>query len=300
MQNPKLKNTKYEYSIEKLRFYLSYIYHRFLVLFETKNPKIKLFLLNSIYSFINLICLFTKNYDLIKKFNKISDIDYAETIFGKFNIKKYTTDSLIVAPSYERRDVDFLIKKVSQEILNKNKILFLDIGASFGYYSILLSNYFANDELLKIYSFEPIPSNRSLFEKNIKLNDCKNIKVFPFAIYNENDIDISMKIVEGANSQSHISLDMQNNNTELVRARTIDSLLLSEVNDIDTVFIKLDVEGYETEALIGAKNFLKLKKRVYLMVEDFLNHRVIEFLENCDATFLGKFSNYNSWWKFRT
>jgi len=288
---------KFEYNnIDKIKFYSSYIFYKFLVLFEVKKPKIKLFFLDIFYSFINLTSLLNKSKKLSRSFYRISNIDYAETIFGKFFVKKNTNDSIVVSPSFERRDVNFLIKKISKEILNRKKILFLDIGADFGYYSILLSNFFKNNKLLKIYSFEPVSSSRTLLEKNIKLNNAKNIKIFPFAIYNNSNISIKME--KWATGSSSISLDIQNNDTDVVKTRTIDSILINEINNFDVIFIKIDIEGFETEALIGAKTILQSNKRIYLMVEDFADNRIIDFLENTNATFIGKFNNYNSWWKF--
>ena len=152
--------------------------------------------------------------------------------------------------------------------------------------------------MLKIYSFDPASQNRSLLEKNIKLNNAKNIKVFPFAIYKENDLKISIKIEEKATGTNSISLDIQNNDAEVVNTRTIDSILINEINNFDVIFMKIDIEGFETEALIGAKIILQSNKKIYLMVEDFVDNRIIDFLENTNAAFIGKFNNCNSWWKF--
>lgn len=291
---------KFKYNIfDKIKFYSSYIFYKFLVLFEVKKPKIKLFLLDIFYSFTNLISLLNKSDRPLESFYKISNLEYIETIFGKFLVRKNTIDPIIVSPSFERRDVNFLIKKISEEILNKKSILFLDIGADLGCYSILLSNIFENNKLLKIYSFEPASKNRSLFQRNVKLNNARNIKVFPFAIYKENDSNISIKIEKNATGSDSVSLDIQNNDVEVVKTRTIDGILINEINNFDVIFIKIDVEGFETEVLIGARTILKSNKKIYLMVEDFVDNRVVDFLENTNATFIRKFNNYNSWWKFQ-
>jgi len=290
-------HNKYRYNIiDKIEFYLSHLFYKFLVLFEVKKPKIYLFLLDLVFSFINLIYLLKKSDKLIKYFYKISNVDYVETIFGKFYLRKNTHDLLGASSSYERRDVNFLIRNISKEIQNEKKILFLDIGADFGYYSILLSNIFKNNKLLKIYSFEPTLQSRCLFERNVKLNNAQNIKILPFAIYKENDskISIAEKTVNKSNS---ISLDIKNNNVELVKTITVDSII-NKASNFDVLFIKIDIEGFETEALIGAKKILQSNKKIYLMVEDFVDNRVIDFLENTKADFVGKFNNYNSWWKF--
>ena len=290
-------HNKYRYNIiDKIEFYLSHLFYKFLVLFEVKKPKIYLFLLDMTYSFINLVYLLKKNDKLLRYFYKISNVDYVETIFGKFYLRKNTHDSLAASSSCERRDVNFLIRNISREIQNEKKILFLDIGADFGYYSILLSNIFKNNNLLKIYSFEPTSQSRHLFERNIKLNNAQNIKISPFAIYKENDSKISI-VEKTVNKSNSISLDIKNNDVELVKTITVDSVI-NETSNFDVLFIKIDIEGFETEALIGAKKTLQSNKKIYLMVEDFVDRKVIDFLENTEADFVGKFNNYNSWWKF--
>ena len=277
------------------------MFYKFSVLFETKKPQIKLFLLDVFYSFINLVYILklNKSDKLIKNFYKISNLDYLETIFGKFFIRENTIDHIVASPSFERRDVNFFIKKISKEIFNKKRVLFLDIGADFGYYSILFSNIFENNELLKIYSFEPTSESRLLLEKNIELNNARNIKIFPFAVYKEDNIDISVNIEGEATGSNSILLDVNNSvNVEVGKTTTIDKILANEINNFDVIFIKIDIEGFETEALIGAKEVLQSNKKIYLMVEDFVDGRIIDFLENTNASFVGKFNNYNSWWKF--
>lgn len=297
MNKPMSKKFKYS-TIDKIKFYLSYVFYKLLVLFETKKPKLKLFLLDMFYSYINLVYLFNKKSGLSKVFYRISNLNYLETKFGKFYIRKNTIDAIVASPSFERRDVNFLLKIITKELADKKRIVFLDIGADFGYYSVLLSNAFGNNELLKIYSFEPTTKNRTLLEKNIVLNGSKNIKIFPLAVYKENDVNISIKIEDNETGSNSISYSGTDNNVEIVKTVTIDNVLINELNDFDVIFVKIDIEGFETEALIGANKLLNSNKQIYLMVEDFVDSKIINFLENTPAIFIGKFNNYNSWWKF--
>ena len=56
----------------------------------------------------------------------------------------------------------------------------LDMGANIGIWSILLSKKF---EKSNIYAFEPIKKTYDLLQKNIDLNNVKNVKIYNYGIY---------------------------------------------------------------------------------------------------------------------
>jgi FkbM family methyltransferase len=67
------------------------------------------------------------------------------------------------------------------EILKKDKLLFIDIGANIGYYSLLAASIG-----IKCIAFEPIQKNYRLFEKSIKQNNFQHlIKLYKIALGEE-------------------------------------------------------------------------------------------------------------------
>ena len=59
---------------------------------------------------------------------------------------------------YESKETNMI------KLLLKKKSIFIDVGANFGWYSLLLSKQFPRS---KIYSFEPIKNTYKYFKKNI-------------------------------------------------------------------------------------------------------------------------------------
>ena len=78
---------------------------------------------------------------------------------------------------YESKEINMI------KLLLKNKKTFIDIGANFGWYSLLLSKQFSGSE---IHSFEPINNTFRYFEINIKKNKCKNIITNNMGLSDEN------------------------------------------------------------------------------------------------------------------
>lgn len=153
----------------KFIFYLSYFYYKMIIPFEIKKPKFKFFIYEIIYSFKKLFNYF----DMFRyPFNDNNII----TKYGKYKIRPKTTDAITISPAYERLDLNFTINLIKNNI-SKN-ILFFDIGANIGGYSISIGNIFKNKKNLDIFSFEPIEENYKLLIDNIKLNQLEH-KITP-------------------------------------------------------------------------------------------------------------------------
>lgn len=61
----------------------------------------------------------------------------------------------------------------------KNKEVIVDIGAHIGFFSIYAAKNAKNG---KVFSFEPSKENYILLDKNVKLNNLSNIKLFNSAV----------------------------------------------------------------------------------------------------------------------
>ncbi len=144
---------------------------------------------------------------------------------------------------YEQKLLDNWAAKYAKEA----KIIY-DIGANIGNHTV----YFAKKlNAEKIYSFEPMPINYKMLEKNIADNNIKNVKAYNIALGAENfSAKMSME-QENNNGTAKISKDGDFNG-ETVKVVTMDSLNLPLPD-----FIKIDVEGFELDVLKGMKNVLK-------------------------------------------
>tara|TARA_R110002049_G_scaffold3795_5_gene27640 strand:- start:117629 stop:118399 length:771 start_codon:yes stop_codon:yes gene_type:complete len=130
------------------------------------------------------------------------------------------------------------------------QITIFDVGANIGQYALLANKIFESKCL--IYSFEPVKLSYSALIDNIKSH--RNIIGIEKGI---GELIASSKIFyNGSKSvQSSLIEDEFSKHSEIIELTTIDDFIRE--NNIKKVnVLKLDVEGYEYKALIGAKNNL--------------------------------------------
>jgi FkbM family methyltransferase len=173
----------------------------------------------------------------------------ANSIFG-WHLAKYRT--------YENNAL-----KVLHSIFHgKSGGIFVDVGANFGWYSLLFG-YFAGD-YGKVVAVEPDLDNQKLLLENIEFNGCSNIELIACAVGKENK-ELMLKKAPSTNPGMHslVALPHVNEFGEMVIVRRLDDLLSPYPGSIE--LMKIDIEGFEVEALLGAENVLKRCK--FLMIE---------------------------------
>jgi FkbM family methyltransferase len=152
-------------------------------------------------------------------------------------------------------------------------IIFWDIGANIGLYSIYAALKFKN---IEVVSFEPSTSNLRVLSRNISLNKLENkIKITQFPLTNKENKYLIMKegdFIEGGALNSFgessnfegNSFNVQNNYQ--VYGTTINFLLKNNILNIPD-YIKIDVDGIEHLILEGGDNFLWNKKIKSISIE---------------------------------
>lgn len=149
---------------------------------------------------------------------------------------------------YEKESFSFIRSKV------KEGDIVLDIGGHIGLYATAFGQLVGKSG--RVYSFEPTPSTRSVLSQTVSLNHLENIvSVQPEAIAKERG-ETTFYISDNLTDNSNSLVDFRDNQT----SRGIKVPLIS-IDDFATTighinFIKIDVEGAEYEALLGAKNTL--------------------------------------------
>ena len=119
----------------------------------------------------------------------------------------------------------------------------VDGGACLGDTAAVFSN--AVGELGMVYSFDPLMDHIEILEHNTAQFPIKNVKVMPFGLGNEN-IDSEPVRLNSYNPGFSAG-------SSVVPLRKIDTLVRNhEIKRIN--FIKLDVEGFEMQVLIGGFN----------------------------------------------
>ncbi len=181
---------------------------------------------------------------------------------GKFQVRAGTLDFQFGNYAYEWGVKKFVYKNLH----NYNK--FLDIGANIGTYSILFAK-----AGLEGCAFEPVATNFEALSKNIQLNNLQNkVKLINLALgkYDHTDLFTFVPDNTGASHLKSIeNKDVKDGGETEVKVVTLDSII-NRCNfnpEKDKVFIKIDVEGMETNVLEGAKKFLQTFPEVIIVME---------------------------------
>jgi len=134
-----------------------------------------------------------------------------------------------------------------------------DIGAHIGYYSLRLSKWVGKSG--RVFSYEPVPYTYSFLERNLRRNKAANVSVQQAAI---GDRDGSVRMAAETGARLGWSTIADSGNLE-VRCATVDSEIQRlGLERLD--FIKIDVEGFELQALAGAESTIR-RMRPKIMFE---------------------------------
>lgn len=136
-----------------------------------------------------------------------------------------------------------------------------DVGANIG----VIALWFSSKANL-VHSFEPHPDNIAMIESQMQLRNSDNLHLHRHAVgKSESKMNLCVKGFHG-----HHSLGDVNNSPTIghieVQVRTLDNIAKElEIERIN--FLKIDVEGFEEDVLLGAKQLLKEKRIDYVLFE---------------------------------
>jgi FkbM family methyltransferase len=136
----------------------------------------------------------------------------------------------------------------------------IDVGGHCGFWSFYLGGNFK-----KVYAFEPVEIFRECFKKNIPHG---NVELLPVALGNENGF-VSMNVELENTGATHVSSNT--NDLDKVELKKLDDY---ELTDVD--FIKIDVEGYENQVVLGAKETLLRNKPIIIVEQKGFSDRFNE------------------------
>lgn len=136
----------------------------------------------------------------------------------------------------------------------------LDIGANFGYYSVITAK---KCDRGMVYAFEPDNRNFNYLKANFELNKLQNMQVFPLAL---GDKTGKVKFSQGKRhmGSSHISTSSEFDYQ--VDMMTLDTFATQ--NNINLVnVILIDVEGFELLILKNATELISRSPNLYVFIE---------------------------------
>lgn len=166
-------------------------------------------------------------------------------------------------------------KRVISEFIDKNDIV-VEIGARIGGSTLLLASI-----CKYVYSFEPNPYSFKLLQSYTK--GLTNVQIFNFGIADTNDflsLNITKDDITGAASFRKMWTEHYVKTVQ-VNVRRLDDIKFEQ----KPTSLVLDCEGYEVEALQGAKNLLDSVKKVLVewheVNKNYVTHdKVISLLKD--------------------
>lgn len=199
-----------------------------------------------------------KSYILTRKeIKKLRKSNYIYNIPSYTNIKIWLPSlknlheiDLIQRIIFFKKDFfegEMLRKVLKHYFKEKRKYTIVDVGGNIGNHSIFFATQVENSV---IYTFEPIPEIYAILRKNIEINNLLNkVKLYNYACgANEGNASIYHADVQNIGATSIIK-----DSSGTLKIIKLDDIL----NNKEIDFIKIDVEGFEYDVLIGAQNILK-------------------------------------------
>lgn len=136
--------------------------------------------------------------------------------------------------------------------------LFIDIGANTGSYMLLSSAHIG----ARTIAIEPVPSTFSQLLQNIAINMLfERVKPLNIAIGSKVG---KVKFTSTLDAVNHVALDDDRDKID-VEINSLDMILESE--SLPPRLLKIDVEGFEYEVIMGAANTLKEDRLKAIIVE---------------------------------
>ena len=222
---------------------------------------------NIFQTFCNLFPAYKLNTKIKKKFFYIFFSILKTFLKGPFimNFGNFKIFSYPAKGDYTR----FMLTRVSlpdprerniiiQNLKNKKNI-FIDCGANAGFYSLDIATKVDN---VSVYAFEPSKKERIFLKNNLDLNKITNIDIIEFAVGDKDDLAIFNDTRDDALNNSsgggYITSNIaESNNNYQVKIVSLDNFFRNKnfYNDV-SIFIKIDLEGYDIKAINGAKKLL--------------------------------------------
>ncbi len=221
-----------------------------------------------------------------KDFNKKIEINNKDTFFFTPNYTvKWRVDTIF---SKEPETLEWID---SFKAINNKTIIFWDIGANIGLYSIYAAQKIDN---IKIYSFEPSTSNLRVLSRNIFLNNLnKKISISQFPLTSKKNVFLDMnesEFIEGWSMSSFGTKKGYDGEEIKVKQKyrifgtSIDNLVENEVIELPN-YVKIDVDGIEDLILEGANKILSNETLKSLSIElnenyKYQYNKIIGLMEN--------------------
>ncbi|SES27260.1 methyltransferase, FkbM family [Lentzea xinjiangensis] len=280
---------------QRLTFVTRYVLNKTLLLHrDVRSPRLRMLVYEAVYSICRLLGLRPLRMAFL-------DITRIDSVFGTFHLRPGTIDAACASPAFERPDIDALLAEFDRAVRTRSAVVFVDIGAGLGTYSVTVGNHL-RDRPARILAFEPSSSSAALLRRNISTNgldDVVDVRQRALADGSVTTAILNFDVDEpGSSGLDSSAVAVRNGHVvkERVPVSTLDAEL-ADVAELDLLVLKIDVEGLECVVLRGARDSVARAAETMLLVEDFVDPRVIDHLHADGWLPMMKVTPYNSFWR---
>ena len=176
--------------------------------------------------------------------------DESVTVSFRQGIFEVPTGDITTLPSladgtYEAHELDRFLS-----LVQPGQVV-VDVGANIGVWSVLLSRAVGADG--RVVAFEPSPRNAELLRLNLDRNHCENVQVVQAALGRVTGTGSLDTASPGASHRMAYDGVPGDTDVDIV---SLDEYVESHGINVDA--LKIDVEGYEPEAIAGMRKVLDL------------------------------------------
>jgi FkbM family methyltransferase len=203
--------------------------------------------------------------------------------FGEFKMFAYNNNKDLSKFMLKNLNVwdGFQVERINNIFKNK-KSLFIDCGCSFGSYSVPIAKLNSTDS--KVIAIDASSLAIRRLKENVFLNDINNIEIYNLAIGKEEGY---ANFNEDLNLLPNSGSFRFDSSGKKLRITTLDIILEQQpLDSFEVIFVKMDLEGYEFDGLLGfKKNIVKYKPIILFEFSRMLLQNT-SFSENAFNLFL--------------
>jgi FkbM family methyltransferase len=216
-----------------------------------------------------------------KNFLKVGDYDFKHLQLIHFeNFSMFITSRFL--NFYLPRKFEQYTSKLIKYLLPKGGT-FVDIGAHYGYYSLLASKKIG--KMGHVYAFEPVAENYYILSKNCSYNSFNNIQLYNSALSDFDGV-ASFQITKASDSAGfHKHPLTETLETRSIQTHRLDSFFGNEKIDV----IKMDTEGHESWVLDGMEKIIQNNPKLKIIIE--FNPKCLSSASINPTDFLKKIQN---------
>jgi len=201
----------------------------------------------------------TRSIRIIWRISNLPNREFQLSIYGVF-LRKRSNDFTYRCCLYGHYGT-FLADEIEKI---KRPTIFLDIGANIGLFTLIASK---NSSIEAIYAFEPDPSTFPFLKENVKSNHASRVNLIPLALSNSSGSAnlYGMDGHSGASSTINSSSSSVSHVINSVGHQYLDSNVTIPMGS--EIFVKIDVEGSELNALKGLANWSNFPSVTNIFIE---------------------------------